>query len=163
MEHDDDPTPPDRPSALDSALRRARVQVGGGPAVYVVERPSRRMDAVEDPVGTDESTLGSLERVINDVIDRRTARSIRRLKAGIVTALIAAIGALGGGVKSALDARETAGVDKTRLRQLEVEVDRLRSAVFPPPPYWRRDDSPMLQPAAPQMRVPDPAQRGPLP
>lgn len=176
MDHDDrddDPTPPDRlPTygpAFDSAARRRRAApTNGAPTVYVVEHPSRRMEAVdivEAPPPPDEA-LGSLERVIHDVIERRTARKFRGLKAGIVTSIVAAIGTLVGGIKGSLDAREAAGVDKARLHQLEVEVDRLRSAVFPaPPPYWRREDAIALPPiqTAPQLRAPDPAQRGPLP
>ncbi len=161
----DDSDPPDR--SLDSGVRRrarTRSPAFGTavPAVYVVEHPSGRMEAAALEVADPEEAFGSLGRIVDTIIERRTARKLRGLKAGIITALIGAIGALAGVSKGALDAREAAGVDKARMRQLEVEVDRLRSAVFPPPPpYWRRDDAP--PPPAPQMRAPDPAQRGPLP
>lgn len=155
MDQDDDHTPPDRQPAFAAAFdsgvrRRARTPPTVAPAI----------DGHD--VNAADETLGSLGRVVDAIIERRTARKLRGFKAGIVTAIVTAIGTLVGGIKGSLDAREAAGVDKARLHQLEVEVDRLRSAVFPaPPPYWRRDDAPF--PTAPQMRAPDPTQRGPLP
>lgn len=89
-------------------------------------------------------------------IDMHLRRAFRGPRKLIATALIAALGSVGGLIVSALNSREEDGADKARLRYLERAVDRLtervESLIYRSPGPWRRDEpDPMPRPATPAL------------
>jgi hypothetical protein len=148
MSHlDDMPTPElGQPLQLppDESVSRRRTPVHGVPYA-VADRPSHRVIPVE---ADDGAPLGTLDDRVTAL--ERAARDARRLAYGAVGGAITALGAI---LIWALNAREAAGVDKTRLLYLERAVDRLEAHVLRPSgPRRDRDrdepDEPAPRPAA---------------
>ena len=163
MSDDDRPTSDPFDSVNRRAVARRTDPHGYAVPVEVIERPSRRLIAVETcddsgPIGTLDDRVTVLER---------GARGFRRrlwmLLGGVATSL--------GAVSIwALNAREAVGGERVRAQVLErdlervrVELEQLRTLVYRPPPSpWRRDEQPSFapMPAAPSIQ---PAQKDTAP
>lgn len=137
--------------------RRARSEPLGVPVLAPpAPRSARIMAAVPPPPDADELDSQDEPPAAHPLELRVVAleRSSRGQRRKLIAALIAALGSVGAVIVWALNAREAAGAEKERIRQLERDVERIELYVFPPPSLLpgrraaRGDDQP--DPPAPQ-------------